>query len=138
MIDNVADNVAGQCVDIFGVGSFDVEVDGVYGDCGDAAVLITDVDYVQVSNVFVKQTGTTALGSVVLERRNAAPGASPKGCSITGLLSLPEICSQGAPFAVDTRYAAVAGGIGSNFASWWENGELKTYGAATPARLTLR
>ncbi|WP_371360105.1 hypothetical protein [Pseudomonas sp. KT_2_4] len=138
LIDNVADNVAGQAVDIFGVGSFDVEVDGVYGDCGDAAVLITDVDYVVVSNVFVKQTGTTSLGSVVLERRNAAPGVSPKGCSITGLLSLPEVCSQGAPFAVDTRFASVAGGIGSNFATWWENGELKIYGAATPARLTLR
>lgn len=137
-IDNVGDNVAGQLVDLFGVGSLDVEVDGVYGDCGDAAVLITDVDYVTVRNVHVLQTGTSALGSVVLERRNAAPGASPKGCSITGPLSLPSVCSQGKPFAVDTRYAAAPGGIGSNFATWWENGSLQIFGAATPARLTLR
>lgn len=137
-IDNVGDNVAGQLVDIFGVGSFDVEIDGVYGDCGDAAVLITDVDYVRVTNVHVLQTGTSALGSVVLERRNAAPNVSPKGCSITGPLSLPSVCSQGKPFAVDTRYAAVAGGIGANFATWWEGSALQTYGSATPARLTLR
>lgn len=137
-IDNVGDNVAGQLVDIFGVGSFDVEIDGVYGDCGDAAVLITDVDYVRVTNVHVLQTGTSALGSVVLERRNAAPNVSPKGCSITGPLSLPSVCSQGKPFAVDTRYAAVAGGIGANFATWWEGSALQTYGPATPARLTLR
>lgn len=137
-IDNVGDNVAGQLVDLFGVGSFDVEVDGVYGDCGDAAVLITDVDYVRVTNVHVLQTGTSSLGSVVLERRNAAPGVSPKGCSITGPLSLPSVCSQGKPFAVDTRYAAVAGGIGTNFATWWEGSALQTYGSATPARLTLR
>lgn len=137
-IDNVADGVAGQCVDIFGVGAFDVEIDGVYGDCGDAAVLITDVDYVRVTNVFVKQNSTSALGSVVLERRNAAPGVSPKGCVITGFLSLPGGSSRGKPFAVDTTQAPVAGDVGQNFATWWENGELKTYGAATPARLTLR
>lgn len=137
-IDNVADGVAGQAIDLFGVGSLDIEVDGIYGDCGDAAVLITDVDYVRVTNVHVLQTGTSALGSVVLERRNAAPGVSPKGCSITGPLSLPSVCSQGKPFAVDTRYAAVAGGIGANFATWWEGTALQTYGSATPARLTLR
>lgn len=137
-IDNVGDGVTGQIIDIFGVGGFDVEVDGVYGDCGDAAVLVTDVDYVRITNVFVKQNLASALGSVVLERRLAAPGVSPKGCTVTGFLSLPSVSSRGKPFAVDTTQAGQAGGIGQNFATWWENGELKTYGAATPNRLTLR
>lgn len=137
-IDNVGDNVTGQLVDIFGVGSFDVEINGVYGDCGDAAVLVTDVDYVRVSNVFVQQTGTSALGSVVLERRNAAPDVSPKGCVVNGFLSLPEVSSQGAPFAVDTTQAVVPGGIGQNFATWWEDGELKFYGEPALSRMTLR
>lgn len=137
-IDNVGDNVTGQLVDIFGVGSYDVEVDGVYGDCDDAAVLITDVNYVRVKNVFVLQTGSTAYGSVVLERRNAAPGAAPKGCVITGFLSLPEVSSQGAPFAIDTAQAPIPGGIGENFATWWEDGELKFYGSPALARMTLR
>lgn len=137
-IDNVGDSVTGQIIDLFGVGSFDVEVDGVYGDCGDAAVLITDVDHVHVTNVFVKQTGTSALGSVVLERRNALPGISPKGCMITGFLSLPSGSSKNKPFAVDTTQAPLPGGVGVNFATWWENGELMTYGASNPGRLTIR
>jgi len=137
-IDNVGDNVTGQLVDIFGVGSFDVEIDGVYGDCGDAAVLVTDVDYVRVRNVFVKQTGISALGCVVLERRNAAPDVSPKGCVIIGFLSPPEVSSQGLPFAVDTTQATLPGGIGQNFAAWWEEGELKFYGEPALQRMSLR
>lgn len=136
-IDNVADNVTGQIIDLFGVGSFDVEVNGVYGDCGDAVVLVTDVDYVMITNVFARQTGTSALGAVVLERRNAVPGASPKGCVVTGFLPLPAVCSQGKPFAIDTRQAGAGGGLGSNFATWWEDGELKLHGAANPDRLIL-
>lgn len=137
-IDNVGDGVTGQIIDIFGVGAFDVEVNGVYGDCGDAAVLVTDTDYVTISNVFTKQTGTSALGAVVLERRNAAFGASPKGCVVSGFLPLPSVSSRGKPFAVDTRQASQAGGLGSNFATWWEGGVLQTFGAANPERLTLR
>ena len=137
-IDNVGDNVTGQLVDIFGVGSYDVEIDGVYGDCGDSAVLITDVDYVRVKNVFVEQTGDWSLGSVVLERRNAAPGVSPKGCVIMGFLSLPSVSSQGQPFAVDTTQAVEPGGIGENFAAWWQDGELKLYGSQALSGMTLK
>ena len=55
-----------------------------------------------------------------------------------GFLSLPSVSSQGQPFAVDTTQAVEPGGIGENFAAWWQDGELKFYGSQALSGMTLK